>query len=153
MPGPPPEHGTRSKYVTGCRCPQCTRANRAYHDSRRPQRPPNTTKTDWATLNCTPRDLYYGYDLESLHQAVPETRNWNNFQWAKFLDVSHQSWARIERKGALGIDQADRIATKLGIHPVCIWPRFHHKIPGLDEPHAQECHTQSAHSDHQRKAS
>jgi hypothetical protein len=31
----PPEHGTRSKYNSGCHCSECRRANREYEYSRR----------------------------------------------------------------------------------------------------------------------
>jgi predicted DNA-binding transcriptional regulator AlpA len=30
----PPEHGTRSRYVQGCHCEDCRRANREYHRHR-----------------------------------------------------------------------------------------------------------------------
>lgn len=41
--------------------------------------------------------------------------------------VSRQTVIRWRRKGSLPLFTADRIATRLGVHPLIIWPTFHHE--------------------------
>jgi hypothetical protein len=48
-------HGTRSRYVDGCRCQACTAANTAYHAGRKAQR------RAWVEANGLPSTVEHGY--------------------------------------------------------------------------------------------
>ena len=125
MPGPPPEHGTRSKYVRGCRCHKCRKANYTYlHD--RKQRLGQTG-------SLIPRNQNYYAAVHLRWPAEPATRlqpKWSATQWAEAAGCEPRTWWRWLNDG-IPDDASDRLAIHLGMHPIEIWPTWIDQAPQL----------------------
>lgn len=93
-----PTHvGTRGRYVEGCRCEPCTRANNSYQRSRRSKR---------VNLPSEP--------LLSMYEGVPDE------EVANRLGISRATLLRWKTRG-ISLTAGDRVAVRLGVHPLFIW--------------------------------
>jgi hypothetical protein len=92
------EHpGTRTHYVKGCRCDACTKANTDYMRHRRATR---------IKLPVEPLlDMFVGVNEDEIAHRLGVTRHtiehWKNF--------------------GLSLTVGDRVAVRLGLHPLLIW--------------------------------
>lgn len=81
----PPNHGTRSRYTKGCRCPRCKKANRDYHAEKRAktdklaEKAPKGDKLNSAEMSV--RDTLIvtrraqGWSFEAIAKEVKLSRN------------------------------------------------------------------------------
>lgn len=92
----PLAHGSRGRYRIGCRCVACGRSN-----YRREDRP---TDLRWPLRFLTDRhdpELV----MDTIHQVLKDPQD-----------------LKFYRENGLGDFDADEVATRLGDHPMMIWP-------------------------------
>lgn len=53
----------------------------------------------------------------------------SNATVARFLGIGRAEVSRLSRDRGLTTEQADRYATRLGLHPVQLWTNFHDMYP------------------------
>jgi hypothetical protein len=117
-------HGTRSRYVTGCRCADCTQANREY--SRLNHRRRAAMKRG--------AEVYLGDDgpvnVFDSARAHDDGVRWPLEPLAEIVGL-HRAYVSasttpkaIRAAGGLTDRQADRAAVRCGYHPSEIWPEW-----------------------------
>jgi lambda repressor-like predicted transcriptional regulator len=66
--------------------------------------------------------------LVAVRLGVPATpggwHGWTNDDMAEVFRISVTSLKQIRHRGALSLDQADRLATAAGWHPAEVWPEW-----------------------------
>jgi lambda repressor-like predicted transcriptional regulator len=98
------QHGTRSRYSTGCRCQPCRKAAADSYQR-------------WKAARDLPyRRLYW--PIVNLFDAAGTTEY---LALAKRTGISARTLHRAAHRG-LPDRSADHAATTLGIHPSLIWP-------------------------------
>lgn len=69
--------------------------------------------------------LKNGLPAEALHLALSRARQRYGLAWdelAERLDVSFRTLLRIMSAKRVSLADADRMAVRLGLHPVMLWP-------------------------------
>jgi hypothetical protein len=125
VPRPHPDHGTRSKYVLGCRCHKCAKANRQYLDERKQRQ--GHTPTNIPKNQTYHASTYLRWPAEPLHRIEP---NHTAEQWAELAGCDPRNWWRWTHDG-IPDHASDRIAIGIGYHPAQIWPDWLHKAEQL----------------------
>lgn len=112
------DHGTRSRYVYGCRCADCTAAAMAYQNERRAKaraaRPAPAPSAD-PFASARIRDDGTRWPIEPLAERVGMLR--------AFVSASTNPEA-IRAAGGLTDRQADRAAVRCGYHPGEVWAEW-----------------------------
>lgn len=109
------DHGTRSRYVYGCRCADCTAAEKVYQRERRAKAqaalPAPAPKVD-PFASARAHDDGMRWPIEPLAERVGLHRAY----------VSASTTPRaIRAAGGLTDRQADRAAVRCGYHPGKVW--------------------------------
>lgn len=112
-------HGTRSSYVTGCRCAQCAEAAMTYQRERRAKaraaRPPKVAPTPDPFASARIPDDGARWPLGPLANLVGSHRA---------CVAASTTPKAIRAAGGLTDRQADRAAVRCGYHPSEVWPEW-----------------------------
>ena len=99
----PIPHGTESGYKRGCRCQPCRQA----HTNRVNMNNKQRRSTREQRLSFT--------EIEKLFSQTATAQ-----EIAEAIGISRACVRRYKAEG-MSLIVADRVATKLGFHPLCIW--------------------------------